>query len=552
MARVRKPVWISWLELRLPSIFARIYVGVLVACVLAAWLGWNVIRLVDGFRYQEYRETMASGAAYLLQQGWQRQPSFNSQVDWLTDVGQLLGTPLEIVKIDAKAQLSSDEITRLRQNKPVFQTLRSSNTGNELNRLYAAVPGQPDYAFTALVSQFGEQQVKAVVTLLLDDLSAYRGPPELRLAELQPHLPYPVTILNVQDAQLNPDQVNRLWQREPLVVFGNEEGQPVLRVVATLPAEDRVLKVGPIPLFNWLPAPLALAVTLLVIGLIGLCIYSLILPLERKIRGLQVTVHRVRLGDMTARVEIEGRDEIDQLGRNFNNMTDHIQRLIEAQRELTRAVSHELRTPIARVRFAVEMLVDTDDSEMRWEQQADIERDIDSLNLLIDEVLTYAKLEEGPAGLEFNNIRLDNILNRAATELRAMGRECNVQVYLAPMDLRADAEERYLLRMVQNLCGNAIRHARSLVRISAGMDENYVFISVEDDGDGIAVEDREKIFLPFARLDSSRNRSSGGYGMGLSIVSRIAYWFRGTVIVDHSPQLGGARFTIRWPQRRIR
>lgn len=79
------------------------------------------------------------------------------------------------------------------------------------------------------------------------------------------------------------------------------------------------------------------------------------------------------------------------------------------------------------------------------------------------------------------------------------------------------------------------------------MNKHEATISVEDDGQGIPEKDREKVFIPFARLDDSRTRASGGYGLGLSIVSRIAFWFNGKMSVDESPTLGGARFIMTWP-----
>ena len=77
------------------------------------------------------------------------------------------------------------------------------------------------------------------------------------------------------------------------------------------------------------------------------------------------------------------------------------------------------------------------------------------------------------------------------------------------------------------------------------------YVCVEDDGPGIPEDERERVFEAFARLDDSRTRASGGYGLGLSIVSRIAYWFGGSVKVDQSPSLGGARFTMTWPAHRF-
>ena len=115
----------------------------------------------------------------------------------------------------------------------------------------------------------------------------------------------------------------------------------------------------------------------------------------------------------------------------------------------------------------------------------------------------------------------------------------------------AQADRRYLHRVLQNLAGNATRYAEKTITVSAGIERNEAFISVEDDGHGIPEKDREKVFIPFARLDDSRTRASGGYGLGLSIVSRIAFWFNGRMSVDESPTLGGARFTMTWPVNQL-
>lgn len=193
------------------------------------------------------------------------------------------------------------------------------------------------------------------------------------------------------------------------------------------------------------------------------------------------------------------------------------------------------------------MLADTDDENSRWEQQALIDQDIESLNSLIDEILTYAKLEEGMPSLNLEMITLSEIVEQVATETNALGKQIKVEKNLPDQSVHAIAERRYLHRVVQNLAGNAMRYAESRIRISAGIADGLAFVCVEDDGAGIPEKDREKIFLPFARLDDSRTRASGGYGLGLSIVSRIAFWFGGRMQVDQSPELGGARFIMRWP-----
>ena len=219
-----------------------------------------------------------------------------------------------------------------------------------------------------------------------------------------------------------------------------------------------------------------------------------------------------------------------------------------------RAVSHELRTPVARIRFALEMLADEDEYEYRIQQVEMIDKDIEALNTLIDEIMTYAKLEQGTPSLDFENIILVDVLEQVAVETEAL--KTHKIIHLNPLSdtVRVDAERRYLHRVVQNLVGNAIRYCDKQVTLSGGIDEEtkMAYVCVEDDGPGIPEEDRKRVFEAFARLDDSRTRASGGYGLGLSIVSRIAYWFGGTIQVDASPTLGGARFTMSWPVTRLK
>lgn len=234
-------------------------------------------------------------------------------------------------------------------------------------------------------------------------------------------------------------------------------------------------------------------------------------------------------------------------------MSDHIQRLIESQRELMRAVSHELRTPVARIRFGMEMLADEDDYEYRQQQVEQIDKDIEALNTLIDEIMTYAKLEQGTPSLDFEQIILFEVLDQVLIETEALKTGKTLELQAPPLNLEVDAERRYLHRVVQNLVGNAVRYCDHHVLISGGLnDEGMAYICVEDDGPGIPEEERSRIFEAFSRLDNSRTRASGGYGLGLSIVSRIAYWFGGSVTIDDSPELGGARFTMVWPAQRFK
>jgi two-component system sensor kinase ParS len=108
-------------------------------------------------------------------------------------------------------------------------------------------------------------------------------------------------------------------------------------------------------------------------------------------------------------------------------------------------------------------------------------------------------------------------------------------------------EPRLMELALNNLLANALRYAKAQVRVSIARDGATHRLTVEDDGEGIPEGDRAAVFRAFARLDTSRNRETGGFGLGLAIVARIAALHRGRVIADSSPELGGARLALEWP-----
>lgn len=280
-------------------------------------------------------------------------------------------------------------------------------------------------------------------------------------------------------------------------------------------------------------------------------IYLLIRPVQVRLHRMEEAVMKMRKGDLSARVLVDSQDALGQLGATFNDLAEHIQRLIDSQREMTRAVSHELRTPIARIRFGLEMIEDEPDIERRSDYIKGIDSDIEELNKLVDEILTYATLEEGKPSLNFKFVDIDAVLRQVQKETHALGTAIVVDHAENQIEgeLRlAECEERYIHRVTQNLVTNAIKYAKTRVRISCACEGGMYRIDVEDDGPGIPKEKWEKVFQPFARLDDSRTRASGGYGLGLSIVKRIAYWHGGVASVYRS-QLGGAKFTVIWPRK---
>ena len=531
------------------SIFLRIYAGLLLICLLVALFAQLLITTINAERVQTYREDMASAAFYLIDSGLSRQVTAQERNFWLSDVSTLFDTKFEI-EPTSKADFKTSEINRLNKQQAVVRFNGDTNTAE----IYHKVSGENNVLHVS-VNKLNEQQIKGIGVLLLDDLSYYRtlAEKQQRLQQIQKFFPFKLTLQSVNKLQLDTDQKARLYRKDIVIMFRDNTSveNSSIRVLAPTEIQDTVVDLGPIPLFNWFPLNLIISITLISMFLISLGVYALIFPLERKLQLIQSGITKVREGKLNTKVKVVGEDEIAHLAATFNSMTEHIRRLIESQRELTRAVSHELRTPVARIRFAVDMLADTDDYDDRMSQRDYIDQDIESLNGLIDEILTYAKLEEGSPKMDWEDVDLQELVSQIARETNALGKPVTVKVGKVQKGAFAQADRRYLHRVLQNLAGNATRYAESTIIISAGLEKNEAFISVEDDGQGIPEKDREKVFIPFARLDDSRTRASGGYGLGLSIVSRIAFWFNGRMSVDESPTLGGARFIMTWPKSQL-
>nr|WP_218947355.1 sensor histidine kinase BfmS [Acinetobacter sp. YH16032] len=529
----------------------RIYAGLVILVVLVAIFGYLLVQIINYQRAQEYRESLTDGISYVISEGVSRQQTMQQRMDWISDASDLLELPIYYLESD-KVELSRTEKYRLEKRKAVVRY----DAKESIAYVIIGLIDDPEHLLYVKVDSIGERQMKALPIFVWEYLVYYPGQEREYLAKIKQHFSYDLSIQNLSDLNLDSEQIGRLRADQGVILYQDSasiRGTTISVISPMTNSSGDVLVMGPVPMFNWMPFQLAAGITLLSMFILSLGVYGLIVPMQRKLKQVNSALNVMQKGDMSVRVPVEGYDELAHLAASYNSMSDHIQRLIEAQRELMRAVSHELRTPVARIRFGMEMLVDEEDYEYRQQQVEMIDKDIEALNTLIDEIMTYAKLEQGMPSIDFKEIRLYEVLEQVAIETKALKTNKNIQLHLPSQALVVDAERRYLHRVVQNLVGNAIRYCDDTVLITGGIDaQGMAYISVEDDGPGIPEEDRKRVFEAFARLDDSRTRASGGYGLGLSIVSRIAYWFGGTIQVDQSPKMGGARFTMQWPAKRFK
>lgn len=266
-----------------------------------------------------------------------------------------------------------------------------------------------------------------------------------------------------------------------------------------------------------------------ILGGIALLCYVLALNLASPLHKLRGTVERFGNGDLAARIKTARKDEVGDLSRAFDQMADRIETLLTAERRLLQDVSHELRSPLARLGFAIELARTSSDRESAL---ARIKRDVDRLSILVGELLQVTRVEGDPSSRNLETIPLHLLMEDLVDNcsLEAAARQCRLVFSVAqPVLMRGDRE--LLHRALENVLRNAIRHAPegSPVEVGVERSNDTAKVTVRDYGSGVPEESLADIFKPFFRVESDRNRSSGGVGLGLAITQRAVNLHHGNL-----------------------
>lgn len=270
---------------------------------------------------------------------------------------------------------------------------------------------------------------------------------------------------------------------------------------------------------------------------VGLGAYPFVRRLTRRLERLQGGVERMGAGDLSARVDVSGKDEVARLAASFNDAAEKIEKLIGAHRMLLANASHELRTPLSRIRMGVEMLAPEDDGDKGAEagRRSALREDIAELDTLIDEILLMSRLDSGAHTDHFVAVDLVALVAEECARFEA----CDFSGS-AP-EIKGDA--RLLRRLIRNLLDNAHKHGRPPVDVDLAPSGDKVTLTVRDHGFGIGEQDRERVFQPFFRGPDRQN--VGGYGLGLPLVRQIARAHGGDVeIVSSDGSFSAFRVTL--------
>jgi signal transduction histidine kinase len=320
--------------------------------------------------------------------------------------------------------------------------------------------------------------------------------------------------------------------------------EPEERFFKLLPGEERALQLGPFPRY-FLEQIIEYVLLLTVAFAVGFALYLWLRPLWRDMLGLEQGAAAIGQGKLESRLRVSSRSPIRGVADTFNSMAQRVQELLKAQKESTDAISHELRTPISRLRFGVEMIEQTTVAEDRTRYLQTMRSALDELEALVDEALTYSRLTSAARRLSPQTVDLKDWLAANMNDVQRSPGSAQLISDVHPHDATAHFDARLVARALKNIIHNAQRHARTTVKVVIRQDGAHTDFTVEDDGPGIPAEQRAAIFEPFYRIDNSRQRDSGGHGLGLAIVRRICEWTQAEVTVEDSA-LGGALFRLRW------
>jgi len=285
------------------------------------------------------------------------------------------------------------------------------------------------------------------------------------------------------------------------------------------------------------------ALQLLLTGVFYLGILLVVLiwlyPLIKQLRQLRQTTKAFGEGQLQQRINVNSTSYIGSIENEFNHMAQRIETLVSDNKLLSDAVSHDLRTPLARLRFGIEILQETEKPETREKYQRHLCRDIEEMERLVNVLLNYARIEQSMMAVEQQSINLNELISLCVGAVTDGNKIIN---WHAQGDAMVNGDANYLSMLINNLLGNSQQYADNEITLKLVKSGSRLQFIISDDGPGIAEEKRSELLKPFMRGEQAHEKP--GYGMGLAIVSRIAQLHDATLTITDSAELGGAEFCV--------
>lgn len=232
---------------------------------------------------------------------------------------------------------------------------------------------------------------------------------------------------------------------------------------------------------------------------------------------------------------------LHKLATDINTMAETIEEKTQENLILTGAIHHELRIPITRIRLALDMALGGNTDEFIKELLSGMDDDLEELSTLMEELLTISRLRLKGVEEGIETLDVSQIIEKTVKDIGSEKIYCETLCVFA-----LEANHTLLERAIYNILSNAVKYAEKRVEVATTTINGQYVLTISDDGPGIPEDERAFVFKPFYRVDKSRNRTTGGFGLGLAIADMVLKDTHGTIVIDDSP-LGGARFKISWP-----
>ncbi|ESP92515.1 ATP-binding protein [Pseudoalteromonas luteoviolacea] len=282
-----------------------------------------------------------------------------------------------------------------------------------------------------------------------------------------------------------------------------------------------------------------LSLTLSFYLLLVIVIVIFLAPFVRRLMRLSAAATKLGDGQLDVRLQVGTLWYIRDIELSFNQMASKISLLMDDIKLLAGGLSHELRTPLARVRMGLDTLVEAQDEQLRAKYESRVNQQLDDMEGLLIHMLDFARLQHSLDDAKPNKMDLAQMLSSLISNTY----HGSVELTLPSESVCINADLRYLNMAVSNIIDNAIKYGRSKCAVKVFYENNHIAVSISDDGQGIDAEKRATVFKPFVRLD---RQQCPGFGIGLAFSAKIISRYHGTVEVDDCPDLGGARFTLRF------
>jgi len=271
----------------------------------------------------------------------------------------------------------------------------------------------------------------------------------------------------------------------------------------------------------------------------------------RPIGDLSEGIARMTGGDLSARVNVRGRNEFSELARAFNSMSEKLEALDKSRNQFVSNASHELKTPLSTMKILIETLMYQDpmDPIMTKDFLNDVNKEIDRLNRIVSDLLTLVHIDSGGMTLNLAEMSLNALLEEQVKRLLPLARENGIEINLEMRDdLSIMADSLKLQQVLYNVIDNAIKYTPRGGEVETTLNRSgkKAVIRIRDTGIGIPLDDLPHIFDRFYRVDKARSRSTGGTGLGLSIVKQIVQQHGGSIWAE-SAEGKGTTFIIELP-----